>query len=518
MDTKTTTTASNHPAVFFPLDPSMLVSFDDYECASLSESVAAAAGATTTTTTDPDDDDGGNWLFHGQEEQPRVSASEFLPITMVDGSRGLNSVDNHDDDDDYDTGMKTIFKMGPPATTEYGGDDDTDDLDEYLATILDEAAPSSSSSLLRVANTVSFDEDDSDAAHYMYQPYQPHSNGHDEAPLLVLEDATKYEEDQPITMELLTKQQEQELYESLLVNDDDDDDDDKVENPKHQESYEPLTHDNADEDQLAEFFTGRPSTWLNQQLASYSFHHDSFSSSSFAALGRQQETTPGPVPRRRQQQQQQQQRRNKSKHCIQSQKKRKDGSKSPNFYANILTRHVHFTPEEDEKLKWGMQEYYCPSKKKTVEGTGGGRVDWAQISAVAFGHTRSMIQCKNRWYNHLQPGKKKGNWQRDEDEYIRYMVHTQQCFGKWREIAVSGLQHRTPNQIRARYVEHLDPHRKPKHTPWTDAELQILHEQQQQLGNQWKKISKFLPGRTKMDIKNKYWNQRKQLRCYQIES
>jgi hypothetical protein len=57
----------------------------------------------------------------------------------------------------------------------------------------------------------------------------------------------------------------------------------------------------------------------------------------------------------------------------------------------------------------------------------------------------------------------------------------------------------------------LDPQRKPKNTPWTDREDQILFEHQQRNGNEWAEISKELPGRTKNDIKNRFHNRMKAL-------
>ena len=98
-----------------------------------------------------------------------------------------------------------------------------------------------------------------------------------------------------------------------------------------------------------------------------------------------------------------------------------------------------------------------------------------------------------------------GTWQQYEDEYIVSMVN-QMGFGKWKEISESGLQHRLPKHIRARFVDVLDPQRKPKYTPWTDQEDQILLKHQQENGNEWAVISKKLLGRTTNDVKNRFHN------------
>ena len=208
-------------------------------------------------------------------------------------------------------------------------------------------------------------------------------------------------------------------------------------------------------------------------------------------------------------------RRNKSKNCIHVKKKIKK-----NFYANESTRHKHWSIEEDEKLKdevnncilrQGKEQQQESCSTSTTVADMSSRIDWERISN-SFYNVRSVIQCKNRWYNHLQPGKVHGNWQQYEDEYIVSMVN-RIGFGKWKKISECGLPHRLPNHIRARFVDRLDPQRKPKNTPWTDREDQILFEHQQRNGNEWAEISKELPGRTKNDIKNRFHNRMKALQA-----
>lgn len=107
---------------------------------------------------------------------------------------------------------------------------------------------------------------------------------------------------------------------------------------------------------------------------------------------------------------------------------------------------------EDEILKAAVMKY--------------GKNQWSRIASLL--HRKSAKQCKARWFEWLDPGIKKTEWSREEDEKLLHMAKLMPT--QWRTIAP--IVGRTAAQCLERYEYLLDKAQK-KAMEGTSAEIDV---------------------------------------------
>ncbi|KAL4497080.1 hypothetical protein ABPG72_002236 [Tetrahymena utriculariae] len=145
-----------------------------------------------------------------------------------------------------------------------------------------------------------------------------------------------------------------------------------------------------------------------------------------------------------------------------------------------------WTQKEDEALKKLVQSF--------------GEKNWRKISGMMEG--RSAIQCLHRWSKILKPGLVKGPWTAEEDEKLIYWV---QQYGPYKWSQCSELINgRSGKQCRERWFNNLNPNVKKGN--WTQEEDNAIFRGYLSHGSSWSKIAKNLEGRTENSVKNRFYS------------
>lgn len=124
---------------------------------------------------------------------------------------------------------------------------------------------------------------------------------------------------------------------------------------------------------------------------------------------------------------------------------------------------------------------------------------WSLIASKMENRTASQVS--SRWEKCIDPSLTKGPFSPEEDRKVIDYVNKNGPTN-WPRLAEI-LKVRSPKQCRERWFNHLDPNLSKE--SWTMEEDLIVLEQHTKIGPKWSAISRYLPHRSDNSIKNR-WN------------
>jgi len=125
---------------------------------------------------------------------------------------------------------------------------------------------------------------------------------------------------------------------------------------------------------------------------------------------------------------------------------------------------------------------------------------WRKISQHMQG--RSAIQCLHRWTKILKPGLVKGPWSVEEDDRLIVWVQEKGPL-KWAQCAHL-IPGRSGKQCRERWFNNLNPN--VKKGEWSPEEDDMIFKLYVDYGSSWSKIAQHFKDRTENSIKNRFYS------------
>lgn len=147
---------------------------------------------------------------------------------------------------------------------------------------------------------------------------------------------------------------------------------------------------------------------------------------------------------------------------------------------------LKWSTDEDNKLIELVQLY--------------GNKNWKKIAEQM--KTRNPVQCLHRWSKILQPGLVKGPWTVEEDRKLLQWVKTQGAM-KW-SMCSELIPGRSGKQCRERWYNNLNPDVIKGN--WTAKEDYMIFKLFSIQGSKWSKIAEHFKGRTENSIKNRFYS------------
>ncbi|KAI7871015.1 Homeodomain-like protein [Spinellus fusiger] len=151
-----------------------------------------------------------------------------------------------------------------------------------------------------------------------------------------------------------------------------------------------------------------------------------------------------------------------------------------------IKKHVHWTPEEDALLLEGVAKY----------GTG----TWTRISRE-FLPQRTRVQIQLRYARALEPGIKTTPWTVEEQDIL---LRRTLMYGtdNWSKVA-EGIPGRAAAACLEKWYRKVDPSN--IYEPWSDESTRLFWELTKVYCGNWKKVSEYLPGRSRYACHEKFW-------------